>query len=236
VKRLALELGGNAPFIVFEDADLEAAASGCMVSKFRCAGQTCVCANRVYVHESVAEKFTALVAERVRKLRVGDGMNADTDIGPLINRATFEKVARHLQDALAQGAKRIVGSDPEWPKGDWGWFFPPTVVTGVKPAMAVFREETFGPLVAISSFRSEMDVINSANDTPYGLAAYVFTQDAQRASRCAERLTFGYVGINTGTGPTPEAAFGGMKMSGFGREGGAEGLLEFCETQCIATA
>jgi succinate-semialdehyde dehydrogenase/glutarate-semialdehyde dehydrogenase len=236
MKRLALELGGNAPFIVFDDADLEAAANGCMVSKFRCAGQTCVCANRVYVHESVAEKFTTLVAERVRKLCVGDGMKPDTDIGPLINRATFEKVARHVQDALAQGAERIVGSDPEWPKSDWGCYFPPTVVTGVKPTMLVFREETFGPLVAISHFRSEAEVIGSANDTPYGLAAYVFTRDPARAQRCAEQLSFGYIGTNTGTGPTPEACFGGWKMSGYGREGGAEGLLEFCETQCIATA
>ena len=236
VKRLALELGGNAPFIVFGDADIPAAAEALVANKFRAGGQTCVCTNRVYAHRNIVESFTEALAQRVRKLRVGDGMDPQTDIGPLINRAGFDKVAEHVRDALSCGARRIVGQDPPRPPHDWAAFYPPTVLAGVTADMLVCREETFGPVVAISTFDDQDGVIEAANNTSYGLAAYVFTRDAQRAARVIPRLSFGHVGLNTGTGPTPEAPFGGMKQSGFGREGGVEGLLEFCETQVVASA
>ncbi len=234
VKRLALELGGNAPFIVFEDADIDAAADALIANKFRAGGQTCVCANRIYADRRVVDRFTQAVAERVRRLRVGNGMAPDTDIGPLINRAGFDKVAEHVRDALRRGARRIVGEDPPRPREDWGAFYPPTVLVGVTPEMLVCREETFGPVVAISTFDDERRVIELANSTEYGLAAYVFTRDARRADRVVAQLRFGHVGVNTGTGPAPEAPFGGMKQSGLGREGGVEGLFEFCETQAVA--
>jgi len=236
VKRLTMELGGNAPFIVFDDADLEAAAENLISNKFRAAGQTCVCANRIYAHKSIADKFSDILAELVRKLRVGNGMEPETDIGPLINRDGFDKVAEHVQDALAKGAKRVVGDDPPCPQHDWGCFYPPTVLTDVRPEMRLCQEETFGPVIAISTFDDETGIIKAANSTTYGLAAYLFTGDAGRAERIIAQLNFGHVGLNTGTGPTPEAPFGGMKQSGFGREGGVESLLEFCETQVVASS
>jgi succinate-semialdehyde dehydrogenase/glutarate-semialdehyde dehydrogenase len=234
LKRMALELGGNAPFIVFDDADADQAAEALMANKFRAGGQTCVCTNRVYVQAGIAERFSRAVADRTARLKVGDGLSADTDIGPLIDRNGFDKVAAHVADALRRGATRLVGSDPPRPANDWAAFYPPTVLTGVTPEMLVCREETFGPVVAISRFSGELQVVELANSTPYGLAAYVFTCDAARAERVIARLRFGHVGLNTGTGPAPEAPFGGMKESGFGREGGIEGLLEFCETQVVA--
>lgn len=233
VKRVAMELGGNAPFIVFDDADLNGAADALMANKFRCGGQTCVCANRVFVHQAVLDAFLERLAPRVRKLKVGDGLASDTDIGPLINRAAFDKVAGHVADALNKGARRIVGRDPVRPANDWGCFYPPTLISNVTEDMRVFQEETFGPVIAVAGFTSEDEVMRRANETHYGLAAYVFTADAGRARRCAEQLSFGHVGVNTGTGPTPEAPFGGMKHSGFGREGGIEGLAEFCEPQTV---
>ncbi|MBI4578129.1 MAG: aldehyde dehydrogenase family protein, partial [Planctomycetes bacterium] len=235
IKRLTMELGGNAPFIVFEDADLEPAANELIANKFRASGQTCVCTNRVYVQQPVAEAFTGLVARRVEKLRVGNGLDPETDIGPLVDRQAFIKVAEHVRDALAKGARRIVGHDPEPPASDWGAYYPPTLLVDITPDMLVCREETFGPVVAVSTFESEDEVVDMANDTIYGLAAYVFTRDPARADRVIRRLSFGHVGWNTGTGPTPEAPFGGMKQSGFGREGGLEGLFEFCETQVVAS-
>jgi succinate-semialdehyde dehydrogenase/glutarate-semialdehyde dehydrogenase len=234
VKRMALELGGNTPFTVFPDANLEAAAGALVANKFRAGGQTCVCTNRVYVHADIHARFTELLAERVRALRVGDGMNPNTDIGPLIDREGFEKVAAHVSDALTRGARLLVGADPPRPPENWGAFYPPTLLVDVAPEMLVCREETFGPVVAVSTFTDEQGVIREANSTPYGLAAYVFTSDASRADRVIRQLHFGHIGLNTGTGPTPEAPFGGMKESGFGREGGFEGLLEFCETQVVA--
>ena len=236
VKRLALELGGNAPFIVFEDANLESAADALMANKFRGAGQTCVCTNRVYAHTGIIEPFVELVAQRVSKLRVGDGMDPETDIGPLIDRAGFDKVADHVSDALSHGAKRLVGDDPARPSENWGCFYPPTLLMGVKPEMKVCREETFGPVVAVSQFDDDAGVLEAANSTEYGLAAYVFTNDLARAQQCAAALTFGHVGLNSGSGPTPEAPFGGMKQSGYGREGGLEGLLEFFEPQTVVCA
>ncbi len=234
VKRLAMELGGNAPFIVFPDADPAAALDALMANKFRAGGQTCVCTNRVYVHEDLAGAFSEAVAGRASLLKVGDGLDPGTDIGPLIDRPAFDKVAAHVADALRGGARRLAGNDPPRPANDWGAFYPPTVLTGVKPDMLVCREETFGPVVAISTFRDEEEVIEAANSTPFGLAAYLFTGDARRAGRMIRRLRFGHVGLNTGTGPTPEAPFGGMKESGYGREGGVDGLMEYCEPQVVA--
>jgi len=231
VKKLSLELGGNAPYIVFDDADLDAAADNLIANKFRGSGQTCVCANRILVHEKVADAFGEKLAERVRRMTVGDGMNEDTDIGPLINQAGFDKVKRHLADALAKGGRLVAGKRPE-ELGD-GLFFPPTVVQGVDRTMACYQEETFGPLVPMALFRTEDEVIEAGNDTEFGLASYVFTADAERAQRVAAGLRFGHVGWNTGTGPTPEAPFGGMKASGIGREGGLEGLFEFVEAQTV---
>lgn len=234
IKRLAMELGGNAPFIVFDDADADHAADELMGNKFRGSGQTCVCANRVLVQQEIVERFTEAVVTRVKKLRVGNGMDDTTDIGPLINRNGFDKVAAHLRDALDRGAVRVVGDEPRRPEHDWGAFFPPTVLTNVTPDMRVCGEETFGPIVPITPFDSEAGAVTLANHTQAGLAAYVFTADEQRTQGIAAQLHFGHVGVNTGTGPAPEAPFGGMKQSGFGREGGIEGLLEFCELQTVA--
>ncbi|HZP84346.1 MAG TPA: NAD-dependent succinate-semialdehyde dehydrogenase [Chthonomonadaceae bacterium] len=236
VKRLALELGGNAPYIVFEDADIEAAVTALMANKFRCAGQTCVCTNRVYAHEAILPRFVEAVGARIAALKVGNGLDEGVEIGPLINRAAFEKVNRHVTDALNRGAQRVVGQTPEPPRKEWGCFYPPTLLTAMRQEMLAFQEETFGPVVSVASFHSEDEVLALANGTPYGLASYLFTRDEARAARCAERLQFGHVGINTGTGPTPEAPFGGMKQSGIGREGGLEGMLEFCEPQAVAKA
>jgi succinate-semialdehyde dehydrogenase/glutarate-semialdehyde dehydrogenase len=233
VKRLALELGGNAPFIVFDDADAEKAADALMANKFRAGGQTCVCANRILVQRGLEKRFAGLVARRVSKLRVGNGLDPATDLGPLINRAAFDKAERHVVDALSRGARRVTGDPPRPPEHAWGHFFPPTVLAGVTPDMAATREETFGPVISIVTFGDEDEAVALANDTPYGLAGYVFTADESRAQRVAARLQCGHVGINTGAGPTPEAPFGGMKQSGLGREGGAEGLFEYCETQTI---
>ncbi|HVF09920.1 MAG TPA: NAD-dependent succinate-semialdehyde dehydrogenase, partial [Abditibacteriaceae bacterium] len=233
IKRLALELGGNAPFTVFEDAHIEAAADALLLNKFRCAGQTCVCANRIYVQRKIADEFVTAVVARVSSLRVGHGLTEGTDIGPLINRDGFDKVASHVADALVQGAQRVCGEEPPRPQQEWGAFYPPAVLTGVGPQMLVTQEETFGPIVAVATFTTEDEAVAQANSTPSGLAAYCFTGDAARAECVAARLKFGHVGLNTGQGPTPEAPFGGMKQSGFGREGGIEGLWEYCETQTV---
>lgn len=231
IKKTSMELGGNAPFIVFDDADLDAAADNLIANKFRGGGQTCVCANRIFVHEKVADAFGEKLAERVNKMTVGDGINGDVDLGPLINQAGYDKVKRHVQDALEKGATLVAGKKPEDLGNDL--FFPPTVVHGVNREMSCYQEETFGPLVPMALFRTEEEVIEAGNDTEFGLASYVFTNDAERAQRVAAGLRFGHCGWNTGTGPTPEAPFGGMKASGIGREGGLEGLFEFVEAQTV---
>lgn len=232
IKKLALELGGNAPYIVFDDADLDAAADNLIANKFRGSGQTCVCANRIFVHEKVIDAFGEKLAERVNKMTVGDGIAGDVDLGPLINKAGFDKVKRHLEDALNKGATLVAGKQPG-DLGDGHLFFPPTVISGVTRDMCCSREETFGPLVPMASFRTEEEVIEAGNDTEFGLASYAFTADAERAQRVIAGLRFGHVGWNTGTGPAPEAPFGGMKASGTGREGGLEGLFEFVEAQTV---
>lgn len=233
IKRIALELGGNAPFVVFADADLEHAAEQVLANKFRCAGQTCVCTNRVLVEASAQEAFTAAVATRVGALRVGSGLEPDNDVGPLIDAQSFAKVRGLVDDALSKGARAVVGGRPDASESR---FFPPTVLTGITTDMACGREEIFGPVVPISTFEGEEEATIAANDTEYGLAAYIFTADNARAQRVAARLHFGHVGINTATGPTPEAPFGGMRQSGLGREGGMEGILEFIELQTIPEA
>jgi len=231
MKRLSLELGGNAPFVVFADADLEAAADALLSNKMRCAGQTCVCSNRVLVEAPVVDAFVDMVAGRVQRLRVGPGSEPDVDVGPLIDRGAFDKVQRHVADALERGAKVVAGGPAPEPEAGSGAFFPPTVLSGVTPECAAFREETFGPLIAVASFDGEDEAVRLAEATEYGLAAYVFSGDAERLQRVAGRLHFGHVGLNTASGPTPQAPFGGMRMSGLGREGGEEGVIEFVEWQ-----
>ncbi len=222
-------------FIVFDDANLELAADHLIQNKFRASGQTCVCTNRVYVHRSVADAFTPKIVQRVAHLKVGDGMHDDTDIGPLINRAGFDKVQQHVQEAIAKGARCVAGGLPQEPLNNWGFFFPPTVLRNVSEESLCVREETFGPVLPIIVFDDEKEVIAAANGTEYGLAAYLFSGDDRKASRVIRALQFGHIGHNSGTGPTPEAPFGGMKQSGFGREGGLEGLMEFIEPQTEAT-
>jgi succinate-semialdehyde dehydrogenase / glutarate-semialdehyde dehydrogenase len=235
VKKLALELGGNAPYVVFDDADLDRAADQLMANKFRGGGQTCVCANRILVHERVADDFAQRVAERAARIRMGNGLEDGVDLGPLIDRNGYEKVRRHVRDAVEKGATLVLGNDPGEHAHDWGAFHPPTVLGGVTDDMLCSREETFGPLVPIMTFRDDAEALRLANDTEFGLAAYLFTADRSRAERFTAELQFGHVGCNTGASPTPEAPFGGMKQSGYGREGGIEGMFEFVEPQTVAT-
>ncbi len=233
LKRLSLELGGNAPFIVFDDADIDRAVEHLMANKFRGAGQTCVCANRVYVQTGIASAFAYRLARRASALKIGDGMQEGIEMGPLIDRQAVEKVRRHVSDAIAKGARQIVGNESTTANRQTDNFFAPTVLRGVTPDMQCVQDETFGPLVPIIEFTDVDEVVAAANSTEYGLAAYVFTEDDARAERVISRLHFGHVGHNTGTGPTAEAPFGGMKHSGFGREGGVEGLHDFIECQSV---
>jgi len=233
VKKLGLELGGNAPFIVFDDADLDAAVTNLIGNKFRGGGQTCVCANRIYVQSGVYDRFTEKLVEKVKALRVGDGMDDNVDVGPLINKQGFEKVQNHVNDALSKGAELVAGKNPDELDADKNLFYPPSVITGVTHDMLCCKEETFGPLIPMIRFESDNDAITLGNTTEFGLAAYVFTQDDDRADRTIAGLHFGHCGHNTGTGPAPHAPFGGMKQSGIGREGGHEGLMEYIEVQTV---
>jgi len=226
VTRLSLELGGNAPFIVFDDADLDAAAEGLMASKFRNAGQTCVCANRVLVQDGVYDAFVAKLQAKVAGLVVGDGAAPGTTIGPLINRAGVDKVASLVDDALAQGAKALMGGHRS---SAGATFFEPTVLTGVKPEMAIATSEIFGPVVPVIRFTDEDEAVRIANDTPYGLAAYFYAGDLGRVWRVMEALEYGMVGVNDGILSTEVAPFGGIKQSGLGREGSRHGLDEYLE-------
>jgi succinate-semialdehyde dehydrogenase/glutarate-semialdehyde dehydrogenase len=230
VKKLSLELGGNAPFIVFEDADLDAAAEGALQSKYRNTGQTCVCANRLLVQEKVYDAFAAKLTERVAQLRVGDGMEPGVTTGPLINAAALAKVEDHVADAVNQGARVLIGGKRH-PRG--GLFFQPTVLADVKPSMNITREETFGPVAPLYRFRSDAEAVALANDTPYGLAAYFYSRDVRRIFRAAEALEYGIIGINSGIISTEIAPFGGMKESGLGREGGKYGIDEFLEIKYL---
>jgi succinate-semialdehyde dehydrogenase/glutarate-semialdehyde dehydrogenase len=230
VKKLSLELGGNAPFIVFDDANLDEAVKGAITSKYRNAGQTCVCANRIYVQAGIHDAFVARLADAVRALKVGDGAEAGTDIGPLIEEAAVEKVERHIADATAKGADIVCGGARS---ALGGTFFEPTLLTGVTAAMDVAREETFGPLAPVFRFADEADVIAQANDTRFGLAAYFYARDLARVWRVAEALEYGIVGVNTGLISTEVAPFGGVKESGVGREGSRYGIEDYLEVKYI---
>jgi succinate-semialdehyde dehydrogenase/glutarate-semialdehyde dehydrogenase len=230
IQRLSLELGGNAPFIVMDDADVEAAVEGAIASKFRNAGQTCVCANRIYAQAGIHEAFTTRLAERVKKLAVGDGLAEETEIGPLIDMAAVEKVEAHLADALAAGATLLAGGRRHRLGGT---FFEPTLVSGVTAQMAVAREETFGPFAPVFRFETEDEVIEAANATEYGLAAYLYAKDAGRIFRLAERLEYGIVGVNTGIISNEVSPFGGWKESGLGREGSRHGIDEYLEMKAV---
>lgn len=233
IKKLSLELGGNAPFIVFDDADIPAAVAGAMASKYRNNGQTCVCANRIYVQRGIHDAFVSAFSVAVAALKVGDGLEPGVQQGPLIDASALEKVQDHIQDALSAGATLVLGGKPH---ALGGLFFEPTLITGVTSDMKVAREETFGPLAPIFTFDTEADIIHQANDTEYGLAAYFYSRDIGRIYRVAEALEYGMVGINTGILSTEVAPFGGVKQSGLGREGSRYGIDDYLVMKywCIA--
>jgi succinate-semialdehyde dehydrogenase / glutarate-semialdehyde dehydrogenase len=230
VKRVSLELGGNAPFIVFDDADLDKAVEGALASKFRNTGQTCVCANRFLVQGGVYAEFARRLSRRVSALTIGDGLDGETQQGPLINATAVDKVERHLRDALARGAQLLTGGARRT-----GFFFEPTVIANVTSEMALFREETFGPLAGLLRFETEAEAIALANDTSAGLAAYVYTNDLSRSWRVSEALEYGMVGLNTGLISTAVAPFGGVKESGLGREGSRYGIQDYLETKLVCS-
>ncbi|MBY7142944.1 NAD-dependent succinate-semialdehyde dehydrogenase [Virgibacillus sp. NKC19-3] len=232
VKNLSLELGGHAPLIVLDDADVDVAVKGVMASKFRNAGQTCICANRVYVQSGVYDEFIQKFAQAVNELKVGNGEDESVDVGPLINQAGLEKVNHHVQDAINKGASIVSGGEPAISEG--GVFFKPTVIGEVDSSMVIMQEETFGPVAPVQKVETEDEAIALANDTPYGLAAYVFTDSVGRGTRVIEQLNFGIVGWNEGAPSAAQVPFGGMKESGIGREGGHDGIDAFLETQYVA--
>ncbi|NPD16512.1 NAD-dependent succinate-semialdehyde dehydrogenase [Xinfangfangia sp. D13-10-4-6] len=231
IKKLSLELGGNAPFIVFDDADLDQAVEGAMLSKFRNAGQTCVCANRLLVQRGIHDAFVARLAERVAGLKVGDGMAAGTEIGPMIEAKALDKVESHISDAVEKGATLVTGG-----KRLGGLYFEPALLTGVTPQMAVAQEETFGPMAPVFAFDTEEEAIEMANDTIFGLAAYFFTRDHARVIRVSEALEYGMVGHNTGLISNEVAPFGGVKQSGLGREGSKYGIEDYLELKYLCSA
>ncbi|HET9750552.1 MAG TPA: NAD-dependent succinate-semialdehyde dehydrogenase [Casimicrobiaceae bacterium] len=230
IKKISLELGGNAPFIVFDDADLDAAAEGAMVSKYRNSGQTCVCANRFFVQESVYDAFAERLAKKVGALKVGRGTEPGVTQGPLINAEALAKVEAHLSDARSRGAKVAIGGKRH---ALGGTFYEPTVLTGVTPQMRIFREETFGPVAPLIPFRDDAEVVELANRSEFGLASYFYSRDIGRVWRVAEALEYGMVGVNTGLITTEVAPFGGVKESGLGREGSKYGIDEYVEVKYI---
>jgi succinate-semialdehyde dehydrogenase/glutarate-semialdehyde dehydrogenase len=231
LKKLSLELGGNAPFIVFEDADLHAAVDGLMAAKFRNGGQTCVCPNRVFVHEAVHDEFAGLLAARVGSLRVGPASDPASQIGPMINARAIEKIERHVQDAVSRGARVLAGGARLPALGPN--YFAPTVLVNADAAMACACEETFGPVVPLTRFADEAEVVAQANDTPFGLAAYFYSRDVRRIWRVADALEAGIVGINEGALAAEAAPFGGVKDSGYGREGSVHGLDDYLHTKYV---
>jgi succinate-semialdehyde dehydrogenase/glutarate-semialdehyde dehydrogenase len=231
LQRVSMELGGNAPFVVFEDADVDAAVDGAMTAKMRNMGEACTAANRFLVHASVAEEFAEKLAARMGALTVGRGQDEGVDVGPLIEEKAVESVSQLVTDAVHDGARLLTGGTvPDGP----GFFYPPTVLLGVPADSAINAEEIFGPVAPITTFETEDEAVARANDTEYGLASYVYTRDLSRTIRMAERLEYGMVGINTGLISNPAAPFGGVKASGFGREGGFEGIEEYLETTYVA--
>ncbi len=227
VKKVSLELGGNAPFIVFDDADVDAAVEGAIACKFRNAGQTCVCANRLYAQSGIYDEFVEKLAARASKLVVGDGFSEGVEIGPLIGPDAVEKSKAHIQDAIEKGGKVLCGNECD------GLFFKPTVISGAKEGMRIAKEETFGPVAAVFKFDSEQDAVRMANDTIYGLASYVYARDYRRIARVSEALEYGIVGVNSGLISNAAAPFGGVKQSGIGREGSTRGIDEYVETKYV---
>jgi succinate-semialdehyde dehydrogenase/glutarate-semialdehyde dehydrogenase len=228
VKKLSLELGGNAPFIVFDDAHIDSAVEGAMASKFRNAGQTCVCANRIYVQDSVYDTFVQKFADKVKALKVGNGFEAGVSQGPLIEPAALDKVSRHVSDALAKGGKVLTGG-----KALHGQFFEPTVVAEATADMLCAKEETFGPFAPVFRFHTEQEAIDAANATEFGLASYFYSRDIGRIYRVSEALEYGMVGVNVGIIATEHVPFGGVKQSGLGREGSRHGMAEYLEMKYL---
>ncbi len=227
----AMELGGNAPFLVFEDADIDAAIEGAMIAKMRNMGEACTAANRFYVHENVAEEFAKKLTDKMSALKMGNGLTEGVALGPLVNAETRDKVQELVDDAVKKGAKVTAGGKSP---GGKGFFYPATVLTNVPDGANLLREEIFGPVAPIQTFKTEDEVIRKANDTEYGLVAYLYTKDLARGMRVSEKLEFGMIGLNRGLVSDPAAPFGGMKQSGLGREGAHEGLMEFLETQYVS--
>jgi succinate-semialdehyde dehydrogenase/glutarate-semialdehyde dehydrogenase len=234
ILRVSMELGGNAPFIVFADADLDAAVEGAVLAKMRNVGEACTAANRFHVQEPLAEEFARRLAERLGAMKVGRGTEPDTDVGPLIDGRQREKVAELVADAVARGARVLVGGHALEGPGHPGWFYAPTVLVGVPPDARLLGEEIFGPVAPIATFADEQDALDAANRTEYGLVAYLYTRDLERAVRMAEGIEAGMVGLNQGIVSNPAAPFGGVKQSGYGREGGFEGIDEYLETKYVA--
>jgi succinate-semialdehyde dehydrogenase / glutarate-semialdehyde dehydrogenase len=232
VVRPAMELGGNAPFIVFEDADIDAAIEGAMIAKMRNMGEACTAANRFYVQERIHDEFARKLTEKMAGLKMGNGLDEGVALGPLVNAEGRDKVKELVDDAVKKGAKVLTGGQAP---GGKGFFFPATVLTGVPDGAAMLSEEIFGPVAAIQTFRSEDEVIRRANDTEYGLVAYLYTSDLSRGMRVSENLDYGMIGLNRGLVSDPAAPFGGTKQSGIGREGAHEGMMEFLETQYVST-
>jgi succinate-semialdehyde dehydrogenase/glutarate-semialdehyde dehydrogenase len=228
VKKMSLELGGNAPFIVFDDADIDSAVDGAMASKYRNAGQTCVCANRIYVQDAVYDEFVQKFAAKVSKVKVGNGFEEGVSQGPLIEEAAVEKVARHVADAVAKGGKVLAGG-----KKMQGQFFEPTVISEATSDMLCAREETFGPFAPVFRFKTEQEAIDAANNTEFGLASYFYSRDVGRIFRVSEALEYGMVGINVGVLATEHVPFGGVKQSGLGREGSSHGMEDYVEMKYL---
>ena len=231
VMRSSMELGGNAPFIVFDDADLDVAVDAAMVAKLRNMGEACTAANRMFVHRSIADEFSRRLAERMSALVVGDGLSEGTQIGPLVEPKALEKVRQLVDDAVERGATVVCGGSSP---GGAGYFYQPTVLADVSPTSALMSEEVFGPVAPIIPFDTEEEVVRVANDTPWGLVGYIFTRDCDRAFRLHETLEVGMLGLNTGLVSNPAAPFGGVKASGLGREGGRFGIEEFLEVKYLA--
>lgn len=231
VKRVSMELGGHAPFIVFEDADLEKAVNGVIISKYRNAGQTCICLNRLYVHRSIKDRFEAMLKEKVEQLEVGNGLDESTEIGPLVDQSAYDKVQDQVKDALGKGATLLTGGAAA---NEGTLFYKPTLLTNVTKEMVITTEETFGPVCPIYAFDTEEEAIQMANDSEYGLAAYYYTKDLGKAIRVGEKLEYGIIGVNDAVPTTVQAPFGGMKESGAGREGGHQGIEGFIEEKFMS--